>query len=269
MPRHSHIRSELHATKLIQPEFGARHPIAYTEDIDVFFTEMHDKLNQAIVQELPESTEPFSQEQDQLNLNDLEAHVDYLLSDERDLNDEQASLLPAKRPKRLFRVYDDPDRVGVSVLERRLPRMYAQRNRIKWTKNDVGRIQGEIQNELARMSLAGQPLSATFTDVQRLGDADEDKARKLALVLDPESEISDFMVQEHAIVINGITGTLKRFRHPYSDFIPHWTVARVNREAGQANMSKAVAAIRSLLPLTVQLQRIHLFSEQDLVIDDY
>jgi hypothetical protein len=257
---------------LVQPEFGARHAIAYTEAIDDFFVEMNTELAQ-IVTTVAEPNAPIKEAADEftgnLDIDALEAEVDYLLSDDREADEDNLLMLPAKRQKRLFRVYDDPRRVGISVLERRMPRTYAQKHRIRWNPNDVGRIKGEIRNEIARMDLAGRPLDATFTDVVRLGDADENNARKLGLVLDQESDVAEFIVREHEIVVNGISGTLKRFRHPYSDFIPHWTVARINKEASRASMSNSIKAVRAMLPFTVQLQSINLFSQQELVIDDY
>jgi hypothetical protein len=203
MSRSPHIRGDLHSTKLIQPEFGARHAISYTEEIDDFFHEMNTQLTEIVTTEptlrlVPELSNDASE--GKLDIDALEAEVDYLLSDDRDI-EEPLTTAPT-RQKRLFRVYDDPKRVGISVLERRLPRAYAQRNRVKWTRNDVGRIQGEIKNELARMELAGRPLEATFTGAVRLGDADENKARKIGLILDQENEISEFITREHEIVID-------------------------------------------------------------------
>lgn len=269
-------RGDLHANRLVQPEFGARHPINYTEKIDNFFTDITDRFTEIMNGQSEPERDPEA-DIEIIDLEVLEREVEELLQQE-EAKEELALLADDnghtpevfyKRQKRLFRVYDDPKRVGVSVLERRLARSYAQRQRVKWTRNDAGRIKGEIGNELCRMNLAGQPLNATFTDVVRVGDADENNARKLALILDQESEVAEFLVREHEIVINGISGTLKRFRHPYSDYIPHWTVARVNKEAGLSKMTQAVKAVQSMMPLTVELHSVHLFSEQDFVVDDY
>lgn len=232
MPRRNGPRSSLHSTRATQPEFGARHPITYTDRIDGFFAELFLALDEVV----PTGV-------------NVDRHGN-------------------ERYKHQFRMYDDPKRVGVKVLERRLPRSYAQKQRVKWTQNDAGRIRGEIQNEIARLDLADTALEATFTNVVRLGDADESpNARKLGLILDQKSELSEFLAEEHAIVINGISGSLKRFHYPYDSFVPHWTVARIARmrgKEGTEGLVNAVGAIQDLLPITVQLEPIDLYSQQNL-----
>ncbi len=181
-------RSGLYSERTVQPIIGARHSVIEGDDIGFFFSEARMMLEQAISQNI------------------------------------QASGDKIRRQNRFF-LYDDPDRMGISILEQRLARTHAQRNRLRWTRNDVGRIQGEIQNELARLDLSGRTLQVTFDNVVRLGDADDKKARKLGLVPNAEHAISDFLCSEHEISLNGITGSLQRFRYPYSgEWIPHLTI---------------------------------------------
>lgn len=225
-------RSALPNQRLVTPEFGARHPIVYSEDVDFFFGDIITAFSQVIP-----TKEYF---------------------------DDHGNVT---KTKRLYRAYDDNRRIGISVLERRLPRSYAQKQRIKWTKNDIGRITGQIQNELARLDMAGQTIEATFTQVMRLGDIDEGpNARKLGLVVDQKSNLSELLVREHELVVGGISGSLKRFRYPYDTFIPHWTVARIHQEAGTEAIAKAVDALQHLLPLTVEVSPIEMYSHQDIRI---
>ncbi len=239
MSRNSKPRSTLQPGRLIQPEFGARHQIRYDDDLDLFFGELQFVLSETIPPKMV--TKKVTQ---------------------------AGQVINTLRPKPQFRVYDDPARAGVSVLERRLPRSFANRTRVRWTKNDEGRIKGEIQNEIGRLELGHLPISATFTDVVRLGDADEGtRARKIGLIVDQESDVSELLVSEHELVVRGISSSLKRFNYPYSSFLPHWTVARVHREAGPRAMSEAMTAVGHLLPITVTLEPIRLYSQQNIEVE--
>jgi hypothetical protein len=168
------------------------------------------------------------------------------------------------RRRSSFLLYDDPDRAGLSILEQRLARTHAQRNRVRWTKNDVGRIQGEIQNETSRLSLSGRTLEVVFDSVVRLGDADERKARKLALVPNQESEIAEFFCMEHELAVNGISGSMRRFRYPYSgDWIPHFTIGRVFKEIEQEKINDAVSVVKRMMPLTLEVEPLKFYATQE------
>lgn len=223
MPRRSNAklpRSSLPSSRQRLIEFGARHPIEYDEKLDEFFSYMHTALGMAINPDIDGKTPN----------------------------------------KRFFRIYDDPDRAGISIIERRLSRQQAQRGNVSWTNSDAGRIRQEIQNEIERCDLGGRTLNLTFTDVVRVGDADDKrKARKIALLPDPESAEAEFLLAEHEIAIEGIKGPLASLRYPYDEFLPHWTVSRIHQEAGHDAMSKGIQAVRHLLPLTVQLQPVEFF----------
>jgi hypothetical protein len=215
------------------PEFGARHRLFYDEDheaLDDFFDSVHTALTLALK---PTNT-----------------------SLENDATLQQT--------RRLFRMYDDPKRVGITVLERRVTRAQSQRSRFRWSHADEGRIRSQIQDELADEELSERPLLARFTNVIRVGDADSSpKARKLGLILDQESREAEFLVREHEIVVNGIRGVLKDLREPYSPYIPHFTIARINREAGNQGMDRAVAAVQALLPLEVEIAPLTFYTEEE------
>jgi hypothetical protein len=224
--RNYNARSTLYAERGTQPVMGARHPIVDTDEVAFFFGGARHVLGEV----LPGIT---SRKKDEIRRRDA------------------------------FILYDDPDRMGVSILEQRLARTHAHHNRLKWTKNDRGRIRGEIQNELSRLNLTGRRLDVTFDNVVRLGDADEKKARKLALVPEQESEVAEFLCREHEIAIDGISGSLQRFRYPYSgDWIPHLTIGRVFKEVPQGSIGKAVSAIKQMMPLTVQIEPLEFYTQQ-------
>lgn len=232
MPRRHGQRSNLPATKTLQPEFGARHPIVYEPDVDLFFDEIAIKLDETVPKAVT--------------------------------TDDHGVVIKMRRQ---FRVYNDPSKVGVNVLERRLSKAYAQKQRVRWTRGDVGRIKGEIRDEIDRLGIDPDDLEARFTHIVRLGDADSSPhARKLGLILDQETPLAELLTREHEIVIGGLRGSLTRFRYPYETYVPHWTVARIARQVdahGSEHLTNAVSAVQSLLPMTVQLDPINLFAQQN------
>jgi hypothetical protein len=222
-------RSTLYSGRMRTPEFGARFPIVYNEDLDELFGSMHSAL--------------------QMKIPDAEPNLDK----------------GEKHGRRLFRIYDDPKRTGISVLERRITRRQSERSRFRWSHADAGRIRQEIQNELAYEELAEHPLLVSFTGILRVGDADtSEKARKLALIPDQTSREAEFMVRAHEITMNGIRGVLKDMKEPYSPYIPHFTCARINREAGYKSMDRAVEALQALLPVTVEVEPIRFYTEEEI-----
>lgn len=222
-------RSNLRSERTIQPTLAARHLIEDSDEIAFFFSDARTALEQVLPPE------------------DIETSKGRF------------------RKKELFRLYDDPDSAGLSIFEQRLAQKHGEKQRIRWTKSDVGRIRGDIQNDLAQLELTGFPLSVTFTGIARLGNADARKARKLALVPDQASTVAEFFCNEHETAVNGLSGSMKRFRYPYAgDWIPHWTVANIFKEVHYEKKNQAVRALANLLPLTVEVTPLKFISEQDI-----
>ena len=226
-------RSTIKSEKTFYPELGARHPILETDRVGFFFADLTEMV--------------------------LDNCISPRVSKDSKGRD---------RVKRRFRVYDDPDRLGISILERRLSRRYGQKHRLQWTRQDVGRIRGEIENVIGRMNLGGVPLRASMTDVIRLGNIDasdeRDPGRKLALIVDQSSPVAEFLVKEHEAAIDGIQTTLSRFRYPYSSFIPHLTIASIDRTVPEDEIGKSIEGIRHLLPLEIEMHPIKFTSHQEL-----
>lgn len=239
MGRKNNQRSNLRHERSFYPEFGARHLATDNDNLTFFFYDTN-RLLQEIV-----PSEPI---------------FDYKTGEPKFDNRGEP------RTKNLFRLYNNTDRTGVSILERRLASDFAKKHRIRWTKQDVGRIRGGIHDEISRLDLAGRKLAVSFDHVVRLGDADAEgeNARKLALIADQTTDESEFLVREHAICVNGIGTSLNRFRYPYSTFVPHMTVGRVFRDVSKETLSEAVVAIQSLLPLTVELNPISFTLQQEI-----
>lgn len=226
-------RGALRSESTITPSLGAHHPILNAEAaLGDFF-------------------------------DDVDAVMRHNLTDPLDEECHGSAVL---RQRRGFTLFDDFERAGVRVLERRITASYARKHRLKWTRQDIGRIRGRIQDEVARYEFGLLPaIPISFTDVGRFGDADEHERgrRILGLVPDSMSETADFLAEEHGIVVNGIATALDRFRYPYSEYLPHLSLAKVYRDVEPAKIKKVVENLRDLLPLQVELQPLTFVSEQE------
>lgn len=239
-------RSSTPALREVYPQFGARHKIPYGNDpaapnkndeLDFFFADLRRQLTEDLPPEkiIIEKTPP----------------------------DGSTEHKPRIRERPLFRIYDDPDRMGITIFERRM--LNQQRTPVRWTQRDKGRIRGDIQNAIAKSDLINTSLEATFTHVMRLGDNGESgkKARKLGLVIEQQSDISELMIQENEICTDGISGSIgRRFNTWYDEYIPHWTVARIDRKIGSKHVARAIEVVENLLPLTVQIDPITFYSNE-------
>lgn len=222
-------RSNLRSEAQIRPELGARHPLVVDDDFEFFLTDMEHVLGEVI--------------------------PDIDTCDSRGRS----------KTKRRFRVYDDPDKLGVSVLERRLPAKHANKHRLRWTQQDVARVKNDIGSELGRLELTDRiPLRVSLSNVIRLGDADENDARKIGLMVDQETTEAEFLVREHEITVNGIATSLDRFRYPYSTYVPHLSVGRIFRDVPTPQVNEAIAAMNALLPMTVELKPLIFISSQQI-----
>lgn len=181
-------RGHLRDDRRFIPELGAAHSIVYSEAYEDFL----DSIKAGLSIALP----------------DIVTHDDF----GRETNSRKA-----------FRIYDDPNRANIRVLERRLSAAHARRHRVTWTKQDVGRIKGLINDRIHEYDLGNiHELPARFSSVMRLGDADEAAGggRVLGLVLEQGTSVAQFLADEHEIVVNGIATSLARFRYPYSTYVP-------------------------------------------------
>lgn len=164
-----------------------------------------------------------------------------------------------------FRLYSDPEKNDITILERRLTRRHAKKNRIQWNPNDVGRVTGEIQDEVGRLGLSGQVLTVEFTGVVRLGNLGRDSsdARKLGLIAEQRSPESEFLVREHELSMEALTRNLRQFKYPYSTFIPHFTFGKVFRVVPEAQIGAAIEVVQDQLPLTVDIHPISFSAWQE------
>jgi len=239
--RPNQIRSQLYSDRTFQPVLGARHKVIESEDVEIFFSGLRDNL----VNVLPKVSRNLLSHPEQEKLGD--------------------ELSVRRRERHPFLIFDDPDKMAITILEQRLARKHAQRNRVRWNQKDVGRIVGQIQNNLARLDLTGRPLNVRFDNVVRLADADDKNGRKIALLPEQSSRIAEFFCESHEIAVNGLSGSLSRFKNPYSgSFIPHFTVARIFKEVPSKNLDKSLEVVKNMLPFQVTVEPISFISQQNI-----
>lgn len=245
MGRKNNQRANLNASREFPPEFGARHPVVFDRQIVNFFGD----LDQAWSQILPEREiyEPL-----QVNHELAEPAL-------------SARAEPVIHYRPQFRLYDDRDKIGMTVLEKRLSAEHARRKRLRWNRNDVGRIRGRIEDEIGRLDLPEGPIEAQLTGIVRVGDpASRAGERKLAAIVDQESPVAELLVREHEITVNGLGVALKGFRYPYSDYVPKMTLGRLYKEVTPPDIDSCVQAVNELLPLRVQLGSLQFFAQQEI-----
>jgi len=108
------------------------------------------------------------------------------------------------------------------------------------------------------------PIPVKFTDIVRVGDADDEQSRKLALVVDQASKVSELLVSEHEIVMNGLGRELVGLRYPYDDFIPKLTIGGMDRHrVPSERINEAVEVLKTLLPLDAEIEPILFTSHQE------
>lgn len=241
MPNNNTVRSSLPVTREFAPEFGADHPIDNSRDLVNFFR----KLDRAWSGVLPKHNE------DMLVVvsNELVTGAEDPLEDETD-----DAILS------YYRVYDDPDHLSLTVVDRRLSKMYAKKRRIRWNTTDAGRIKTQIYNEVGRLNIAS-PLEVNLAHVIRLADADNKPGqRRLGLMVEQNSTEAELLVREHEIVMNGLGERLKDFRYPNETFVPSVTIGRFDRDVKPEELDDCVALTQELLPIKVQLKPLRLFA---------
>ena len=232
MPRRNNLRrntskSYLPRQKPHLPELGARHPIVFDDALEDFFIRVEFGMESALYD-----------------------------------NEFLTEKVPHKKSN--YKLYDNSNSAGITIVERRLSAEYADRHRIKWTPNDAGRIRGEIQNELGRLAIPDEwPMKVTFDEIIRVGDADEQRSRKLALLVDQGSDVAEFLVREHEITMDGLGRAFRALRYPYDGYMPKFTVAALDRHLSNDVKNEAVYELRSLLPITAYIEPIRFTAHQD------
>lgn len=163
------------------------------------------------------------------------------------------------------KLFDDPGKLGMTVLEMRLSRRNSLRHRRQISREDLGRTKQRIADDVSRLGLDGEGsvipsrLPITFTDVRPVGGA----RRKLAFVPDQADEVAQFMVREHELIVERAAEelNLKDFSYPYEGYTPKMTLGKVLCSVPEEKFNNCIEAARSLLPVTVNVLPVLLTPE--------
>lgn len=228
MQHGSRARANLPGRRSYPASFGARHPIRWDGPVRFFFSD----VDRALADIIPE----------------------------QEIVDQKGK---AHYPSQ-FRIYDDPAKLGMTVLERGVSAEHSRRHHLEWTANDVGRIVGRITDQLGVLGLPEYPVEVTLTNTVRVGSIDKrtGTGRKLAVIVDQETDAAEFLVREHEIIMAGLGTGLRKFKYPYDEFVPKMTIGYIHREVEHEKLNQCVAAVNQLLPLVVQLEPVQFYSQQ-------
>jgi hypothetical protein len=215
-------------------ELGARHQLVFDEEVDIFFGILRARWNKIVpprVKTLPDST---------------------------------------KQESPNFKLYDDPQKAGLTILEKRVSAQHARRQRLHWSSNDYGRERTEIADRIGRLEMDGQTgwankglIPVTFSQVVQAGDdAGRAEGRKLAILPEQDSAVNEFLLSEHEIVVDSLSRTFKDFQYPYQEYTPKLTVGRVFRSAKPEQIARCVTGLQAMLPLTFYVEPVAFFPDQ-------
>lgn len=237
-------RSSLPVTREFAPEFGANHPVNNSRDLVNFFR----RLDAEWAGVLPK----YSDLDSIMFSNELGAGTEDVAEEESD-----NSVLSQ------YHLYDDPEHLSLTVVDRRLSKLYSKKRRIRWNATDAGRIKTQVDNEVARLDIVS-PLEVRLARVVRLADAEGRPGdRRLGLIVEQTSREAELLVREHEIVMNGLGERLKGFRYPYETYVPSVTIGRFDQSVKPEELDDCVALTQKLLPIKVQLEPLRLFAHQE------
>jgi len=183
-----------------------------------------------------------------------------------------------------IRLYDDLDpdsdtRPAVKVFEKRLVADFGRRNRIGWTMKDIGSVQTDILNDIAKIEKpdgwrSDGTVDVVFDHVVRIGSGDTKGKRKIALEVDQTTSEAGFLVDEHTAVFEGIKRHLKgksqsknELTFPYGDFVPQMPLGIFDEGMNNDRKNIAIDALQRLLdndPLVCTLEPLWLYSNKGL-----
>lgn len=227
--RSSQVKSR--KNRPIEPNLGGRHGVVIDSELDLFFELLDRKWRRTVREEDPR---PGSMRRD-------------------------------RQPKHV--VYNNPELIGMTVLEYNLTAKHAERMRVKWTQNDLGRIHTELKDELAKLEKPDD-LVAPITQVVTVGgDYGANKlGRMVAAIVQPNSEVADYMIREHEILVDSMSANIKGFEYPHEEYVPKLTLGRIQRSVGSNAMGLCIDRAQQMLtdnPVAVQMEPINIYTVRD------
>jgi hypothetical protein len=169
-----------------------------------------------------------------------------------------------------FTLYNNPDKMGLTVVERRLSGSRAERKRQRWNMHDVGRVRGEISDALSelREEHGFRPmgsLAMRMTGVIPVGSPPGSGARrqerKFALVPAAEDKTARFLIDAHELV-GDILGVEIEGAASMYEYTPKLTLGRIHNTVpvGQvAACGEALGLLAAKAPVTLSLTDQQIF----------
>lgn len=238
----------------LQPSIGARHRVLDSEDqLAIYSLNLEEKMRRMFGLALPKEVvvEPV-EDQDQ----DEDVIMILPVADE-----------PQSKPVFSFKLYDVED-LTLTIAERRWGASRPNRRATYWAPSDLGRMIGEIKDDVSVMDVYRDLLSVgslpvTFDAIKRFG-GDGKNGRKIGII-PADGEGYEFLCAEHDSVTRVFERHHKGYRYP-DDYLPHITIGRIGRQVPQAKFEKAIEVAQELLPITTNVGLLEFYDTQTITI---
>ncbi|HET9098039.1 MAG TPA: hypothetical protein VFN51_00295, partial [Candidatus Saccharimonadales bacterium] len=153
--------------------------------------------------------------------------------------------------------------LGIVVLERWLTGKKARGN-ITWNRNDVGRIQTEIDRRIASLRIPFNEnglVEVELDEIVRLPlHSSGGVPRALGLIANQATPEAGYLSDAHTIALQGLGHKLKDHRDTAENFVPYLPLGAINEDVGPKTFAACLSEVRSLLPVTVELLPISFYS---------
>lgn len=150
-----------------------------------------------------------------------------------------------------FRLFKDPERMGVRVLEQGICRAFLERQRRQLSPNDLGRLKGRVADSIGHLGLSAYDLTLTFTDTDRMGMeyiGGDREARKFVLLPDPQDPLYPKFIEAHGLIVETVMRECPGFRYPNGyEYRPHLTVAQIYEGAPAGKVRECGEALVSIM----------------------
>ncbi len=150
-----------------------------------------------------------------------------------------------------FRLFKNPERIGVRVLEQGVCRAFLERQRRRLSPNDLGRLKGRVVNSIGHLGLSACDLTLTFTNSDRMGkeyiDGDREGG-KFALLPDTEDPLYQKFLEAHGLIVETLMSECPGFRYPQGyEYRPHLTVAQIYEGIPAGRIRECGEALASIM----------------------
>ena len=153
--------------------------------------------------------------------------------------------------KERFKLFKNPERIGVRVLEQGICRAFLERQRRRLNPNDLGRLKGRVADSIGHLGLSAYDLTLTFTGADRMGmeyiDGDREGG-KFALLPDTQDPLYEKFIEANGLIVDAVMREYPGFRYPNGyEYRPHLTVAQIYEGAPAGRVRECGEALASIM----------------------